>query len=354
MRSLQEYQQKLSDQLPELNNVSKERILIFPIIGAVVIGRNEGVRLERCLMSLLKYVQHIVYVDSGSTDKSVEIAKSMDVNVVSLDLSIPFTAARARNSGVTKLLELTSNLQYIQFVDGDCEIQPEWLSQAEFFLSKNENYAVVCGRRRERYPESTIFNQLCDLEWNTPIGNARACGGDALIRLSAYMSVNGYSDSLIAGEEPEMCFRMRQLGWKIMRIDTEMTLHDAAMTRFSQWWKRNQRAGHAYAESYNLHGNSEEQFRKSECRSIVFWAAILPIIILVLGSWESLFWLLLIIYPLQIFRLVLRYLKVFKRFNLAFIYACSNVVGKWPQLMGMFEFIKNKYRGRRSQLMEYK
>ena len=327
---------------------------MFINIGAVVIGRNEGDRLKQCLTSLCNSVEHIVYVDSGSTDGSVDVALKMNVRVVELDMTKPFTAARARNEGLSILLESNPQLDYVQFVDGDCEVQNSWLDIALDFLMVNQDFAAVCGRRRERYPTATLYNQLCDIEWDTPIGEANACGGDALFRVSALTAVDGYKDSLIAGEEPEMCFRMRHLGWKIMRLNAEMTLHDAAMTRFSQWWKRNQRAGHAYAEGYALHGKSSEKFKRSECRSILFWSGVLPIVIILLTTITPFFLVLFLIYPLQITRLTLRYRGRWGNVNLAFIYAVSNVIGKWPQLFGMMAFFKNKKLGHQNQLIEYK
>ena len=330
-----------------------ERVFNYQL-GAVVIGRNEGVRLKQCLASLCREIEHIVYVDSGSTDNSVEMALSLGVEVVSLDLTKPFTAARARNAGLAKLMQNNANLVFIQFVDGDCEVQPGWLTKATEFLERHHDFAAVCGRRRERYPEASIYNLLCDIEWNTPIGEAKACGGDALFRLTALQAVDGYRKSLIAGEEPEMCFRMRQLGWKIMRLDVEMTLHDAAMTRIGQWWKRNQRAGHAFAEAYALHGQSEERFRKSNCISILLWAAILPIIIMGLSLWQPVMLLLLLIYPIQIIRLTFRYQSRFQNLKQPFLYSVSIVFGKLPQLLGILILVKNIALGRKSILIEYK
>jgi hypothetical protein len=133
----------------------------------------------------------------------------------------------------------------VQFIDGDCQLVSGWLDAATGFLEQHSDYAVACGRRRERFPEQSLYNRLCDVEWDTPIGDATACGGDALIRVKAFVEVDGYRDDLIAGEEPEMCFRMRQGRWKIYRLDVEMTWHDAAITQFGQWWRRCKRAGFA-------------------------------------------------------------------------------------------------------------
>jgi len=322
-------------------------------IGAVVIGRNEGQRLVVCLESLLNQVDYIVYVDSGSSDNSVYEAESRQVDCLSLDLSIPFTAARARNEGVAYLIDKYPALKYIQFIDGDCELQPDWVNTAYDFLEKDPHYAVACGRRRERFPENSIYNQLCDIEWNTPVGDALACGGDALIRVDAFKQVEGYRDGLIAGEEPEMCFRLRAKAWKIRRLDAEMTLHDAAMTRFSQWWKRAKRAGHAYAESYFLHGRSTEKFRAKPVMSVVFWAVVLPVLLIALSIIDCGLIVMGLIYPAQVFRLSIKN-KAFLNSKLSFYYAVSNVLGKFPQALGMMQFLFNKIKGQAGGLIEYK
>nr|WP_320165798.1 glycosyltransferase [uncultured Methylophaga sp.] len=322
-------------------------------IGAVIIGRNEGERLIRCIKSLQKDIANIIYVDSGSTDGSVQAAMDLRVTTIELDLQKPFTAARARNEGARVLITAHPEIEYIQFVDGDCEVISGWIQRAHTFLQSSPHYAIACGRRRERFPEYSVYNQLCDIEWNTPVGDANACGGDTLIRLSAFQSVNGYSDFLIAGEEPEMCFRMRQQGWKIMRLDADMTLHDAAMTKFTQWWKRHKRAGHAYAESYYLHGQSQERFRFKEVRSNVFWSLILPML-LILSLLQPLMLWLLLVYPLQIMRLTVRDAKKYFPLSMSLIVASSNVLSKFPQTLGIMTFYKNFLTGKRQKIIEYK
>ena len=323
------------------------------LVGAVVIGRNEGDRLRVCLESIREQLKYVIYVDSGSTDSSVELAESLGVYVVNLDLTIPFTAARARNEGAKALLKINPQIEFIQFVDGDCEVQAGWLDQAYVFLKESVDYAIACGRRRERYPNASVFNQLCDFEWNTPIGDAKSCGGDALIRVKALKLVNGYDESLIAGEEPEMCFRLRRKGWRIMRLDVEMTLHDADMTRISQWWKRHTRAGHAYAESYYLHGQSSEKFRMKEVRSNLFWTGFLAVI-LSLSVWSPSFLLCLIFFIVQILRAVLLDKSNNKNFQQKLLVSISNILSKLPQTLGIFVFYKNILMGRKQRLIEYK
>jgi len=305
-------------------------------IGIVAIGRNEGQRLRVCLSSALRDAKEVVYVDSGSTDDSLNLARSLGAHVVQLDLSVPFTAARSRNAGFARILEVAPDTDAVQFVDGDCEIVEGWIATADAFLSATPQAAVVCGRRRERFPDATIYNHLCDLEWNTPIGIAKSCGGDALIRVEAFKQINGYNDEIIAGEEPEMCVRLRAKGWEIHRIEAEMTLHDAAMTKFSQWWKRNIRAGHAYAEGNARHGDPPECFRAKEVRSNFLWGLVLP-------------WAL----PLLAVKV---YLNQRKRLSPkdARTYSIFVALSKIPQVLGQLKFCYNQWRGKKTALIEYK
>lgn len=323
-------------------------------IGLVTIGRNEGQRLKNSLLSVLRKVDQIVYVDSGSTDGSVQLARSLGVSVVELDLSIPFTAARARNAGFYHLLQLNPEIEFVQFVDGDCEVVDGWIKTALKELQNQPNLAVVCGRRRERFPEASIYNLLCDIEWNTPIGETKACGGDAMMRVKAFQQVGGFNSSLIAGEEPELCVRLRQNNWNILRVDAEMTLHDAQMFKFAQWWKRNVRAGHAFAEGAAMHGGEPERHWVKESRSNWLWGLLVPILAILMAfvtHGSSL--LLFLVYPILGFR-IYRYLQQQFSLKSAAFYALSCVLGKFPQVQGQLQFYLNRLLNKRSTLVEYK
>lgn len=313
--------------------------------GIVAIGRNEGERLRACLSAAATQgAAAIVYVDSGSTDGSVKLAESMGAHVVNLDLSIPFTAARARNEGYHRLMQVAPGVQFVQFIDGDCELRPDWIDKALDAFAGKPKAAIVCGRRRERYPDASIYNKLCDIEWSTPVGQAKACGGDALVRVEAFQQVGGYNPDVIAGEEPEMCVRLRQAGWEIWRIDAEMTQHDAAMKRFGQWWKRNYRAGHAYAEGYDRHGAPPEAFRKKEVTSNKVW------------GW---LWFVPLAWPLHgIQALRIAHQRYWHRKDVnvrdALLYGFAVMLGKLPQMLGQRKYFANKRAGKREKIIEYK
>lgn len=323
-----------------------------PEFGIVAIGRNEGERLRGCLESAIVSTAPVVYVDSGSTDGSVPLARSAGCEVVELDRREPFTAARARNEGFASLRMLAPDLRYVQFVDGDCEMAAGWLSSAAEFLDAHPAVAAVCGRRRERHPGRSIYNFLCDMDWDRPIGETSACGGDAMIRADALVAVNGYRPSLIAGEDPELCVRLRAAGWRIWRLDEEMTLHDAAMTRFAQWWKRSVRTGYAFAQGAHLHGAPPERHCVRESRSAWFWGLGLPLAALGLTAWWGPAALsLLLAYPLQVARIAVRGGRSARENCLHAIFL---VIGKFPETIGQLNFLAHRLVGGKSRLIEYK
>ena len=275
-------------------------------LALIVIGRNEGARLKACLASMPQGLGPVVYVDSGSTDGSVAAARAAGALVVELDPARPFTAARARNEGAAALSAAGHAPDYLQFVDGDCTLAPGWVETAVRFLDSTPGAAVVCGRRRERYPEASVYNRLCDREWNTLVGQALACGGDALMRRNAFEAEGGFRASLIAGEEPELCLRLRAKGWTVWRIDAEMTQHDAAITRLPQWWKRSRRGGFAAAAGAALHGRGPDRHGVAQTRRALVWGLALPGVA-ALGTLVTPWALcLLAAYPAQVVRLAVR------------------------------------------------
>jgi glycosyltransferase involved in cell wall biosynthesis len=324
-------------------------------VGVVVIGRNEGERFRRCLASLDPAARPTVYVDSGSTDGSPEYATERGVAVFQLDLSTPFTAARARNAGLDRLRGIAPEVEYVQFVDGDCEVDAGWIDLATKTLDERLDVVVACGRRREQRPDASVYNRLCDLEWDTPVGEAQACGGDALMRVAAVTAVGGYRPDLIAGEEPELCVRLRANGGKVLRLNAEMTRHDAAMTRFGQWWKRNVRAGHAFAEVSRLHARSPFAIWKKDVRSNWFWGLVVPVLAVGPAAFTwGISLILLLGYPVLLWKIARSRRRRGDDPRTARMFARFCVLGKFPQMIGQLTFWRNRLFRRRAELIEYK
>jgi GT2 family glycosyltransferase len=314
-------------------------------LGVVIIGRNEGENLRKCIGSVLQSESLVVYVDSGSTDGSCLLAKQTGATVVDLDMSEPFTAARGRNAGFQYLMQLAQDTKYVQFIDGDCEIIDGWLEAAKEFLEINEKHAVVCGMLRERYPEVTIYNKLFDIEWNAPTGDIDACGGIFMIRSDTFREIGGMSETIVAGEEPEMCLRLRRSGWKITRLKQPMAWHDANMTTFGQWWRRGVRNGYGATDVYR---KTSGKIFSAHLHRTLFWtigwmiifagAFVLSLSLKSLSTgWTILFF--TSIYPVQIIRVAFRANKKKIGWKAAFAYAYFIMLCKWAELYGLINYI---------------
>ncbi|MDG4649643.1 glycosyltransferase [Roseibacterium sp. SDUM158017] len=315
-------------------------------LAAVAIGRNEGERLVRSLASLQGRVGRIVYVDSGSTDGSVEAAHAAGAEVVELDPNRLFTVSRARNAGFFHLLQTGEPPDLVQFIDGDCEVQQGWIETAVAFLDAHPDIAAVSGRRRERYPDATIWNWLIDAEWAKPAGETVGCGGDVMMRREALEAVGGYDPDTIVGEEAELCIRMRRKGWRIWQLEDEMTLHDVAMTRFGQWWRRNRRGGYGYGEAVALYGAPPERHKVVESRRAILWGLVLPaaaVIGALVTPWALL---LLMAWPAQVLRLTYRGVPPLR--------AVFLVIGKVPEALGILEFWIKRRLLRTAERIDYK
>ena len=326
-------------------------------LGIVTIGRNEGERLRRCLSSVVGRDLPVVYVDSNSTDESIELARSFGVEVVELDRSRSFTAARARNAGFERLGQIAPDVEYVQVVDGDCEVMADWLDRARAVLEERPDVAVVFGRRRERYRDQTIYNRMADLEWDAPVGEVKACGGrrhdsrrgiPSSRRLQSIDHRGRGAPSFACGSEAQ--------GWKVLRIDADMTLHDMAMTRFAQWWKRAVRCGHAYAEGVARYGRTPERHYVRQVGSTIFWGLLLPLIALGL-AWPTYgASLVLLCGYLVVFWRSERYSRIGRGWPAADarLYAAFCVLAKFPHVAGVVTYWSRRIRGKPAQIIEYR
>ncbi|MGA3067347.1 MAG: glycosyltransferase [Tepidisphaeraceae bacterium] len=359
--------QSLLEPLPKVQ--PSPRIGELADVGVVAIGRNEGDRLRRCLASLQGKVATIVYVDSGSNDGSPSAAAATGAHVVYLDTRQPFNAARARNAGLEKLKQIAPDLTFVQFVDGDCEVHDGWLETARGYLQSRQDLAVVCGRRRELHADKSIFNEYIDMEWNTPVGPAKSCGGDAMMRISAINQVGPFDPSVMAGEEPELCLRLRSAGWRIWRIDAEMTTHDSAIRRYRQLWRRQVRGGYGAIDVFTRFGQADRLFA-SQVRSARVWGFVVPAftaVFLFLGliigpmlDWTVvaagclLAMLGIAAWVTQALKLAAASARGGRSWELSLAWAWFTMAGKFAAMQGQWRWRQDHRGGRRAVLIEYK
>lgn len=325
-------------------------------VAIVAIGRNEGDRLKSCLRAAMAGARTVVYVDSGSKDESAEYARSVGCIVVQLDPAQPFSAARARNEGFACVMEHEADVDFVQFVDGDCDLVDGWLARGVAALNERRDVAIVCGHVREIHPEASVYNRLGDLEWRQQPGETRSAGGRFMIRRAVFISAGGFRPDVIAAEDDEFCIRVRSLGGKILLLDAPMARHDMAMTRFSEWWRRARRTGHAYAHVAALHGKGEERYFVRDCRKVWLWALVLPVAALCLAPFTRGLSLaaMLILYALQFGHIYLGGRRRGWGTGDALIYAWFTVIGKFPMLEGLLEYNWRQRRGHAMTIIEYR
>jgi len=340
------------------------------LLSVVVIGRNEGLRLTQCLKSVQAMEEpapdadglsgvEIVYVDSRSSDDSRERAAALGVDV--LTISGQPTAAHARNTGWKQ-----ARGRYVLFLDGDTVLAPGFANACVAALRAEPQVAVVYGNRREIAPQASIYNRVLDLDWISPLGYVGSCGGDAMFRMAALQAANGYDDALPAGEEPDLCRRLRGMGHKVLHIDEPMTMHDMNMHRFGQYWKRNVRTGYAYAQLADRYRNTSDPLwlrnaRANYVRGTVWPASLLAAVVVsgwLAGVRSSMAWM-----PVPAWLAVLVVLSLRSAAKLRWKKAPTRTLveagfashlQQLPILLGQLEYLRDKKARRQRGIIEYK
>lgn len=328
-----------------------------PLVSIVVIGRNEGERLVRCLESVRDIIPpggevELVYVDSESTDGSPQVALDFNAKVIVVKPDHP-TAAWARNAGWR-----AASAPFILFLDGDTILDRSFLLDT-LNIFDDPKVAVVWGHRREINTKASIYNRILDLEWIYPEGHVAFCGGDAIMRRSVLEEVGGFDEDLIAGEEPELCTRMRSAGYEIKHVDRPMTGHDLAITSFTQYWRRAFRTGHAYAEVSERYKNTPIPIWTSEVKHNFIHGGAMIMLAGLAGLGLLMKSVAFVCGPVVLV-LALAW-RTARRFRwrttdpkLGFMYGLHSHFQKVPIFLGQLQYFINRKRGRRNRLIEYK
>jgi glycosyltransferase involved in cell wall biosynthesis len=140
-------------------------------VSVVVIGRNEGERLVRCLASIAAahwdMARHeVIYVDSNSTDGSAARAAAAGARALVLDDASP-CAAKARNLGWR-----AARGEFVLFLDGDTVLHPGFVARALDTL-RDGRLCAAWGHRRESDPGQSLYTRVLDLDWVYPVGHTR-------------------------------------------------------------------------------------------------------------------------------------------------------------------------------------
>jgi GT2 family glycosyltransferase len=264
------------------------------------------------------------------------------------------SAALGRNAGWR-----AARAPWVLFLDGDTILAPDFVAAALPHRVEARR-AIVWGHRREIAPQASLFNRVLDLDWIYAPGPTEFCGGDALVRRAALEDVGGFDATLIAGEEPELCRRLRGRGWTILHLDVPMTGHDLAMTHWRQYWRRAFRAGHAYAEVAARFRASGDPFWQDVVRHNRLHGTLvagLPLAALAAALALRAWW------PLAAAALLLAALSLRTAWRVGWksrdpltrvLYGIHSHLQQVPILLGQLAWSRDQRRGRRRALIEYK
>ena len=200
--------------MDEVNIKRKECLL-----SVIIITRNEEKYISKCIESVLKatrdiYDIEIVLADSASTDKTIEMAKKYPIKIIQLPSSY-FSPAAGRYTGF-----LHSKGKYVFFIDGDMTLINGFLEKGMYILNKRDDLAGVGGMAYN------CFNGSCEPMFSE-IGEIGIFnGGGALFRRKTLDEVGCYNPNINGGgEEEELSMRIKDNGYKLLRIKPPMIYH---------------------------------------------------------------------------------------------------------------------------------
>jgi len=171
------------------------------------------------------------------------------------------------------------------------------------------------------------------------------------MRANAFEAVGGFRARLIAGEETELCLRLREQKWKIWRIDAEMTCHDAALHRFGQWWFRTTRFGYGMTEVLQLHWHSPLAIWKKELARTIFWGGLLPALIGFGALLNPTAFVAMLLYPVQVCRIAIARGPTSTE---SWAYASFMTLAKFAEFQGILTFFWRRLNRKSVKWIEYK
>lgn len=198
-------------------------------LTAVIIGRNEEQFIAKSIRSVLAAQPllagiEVIFVDSASTDRSVEIASEFPIRILQLRREWPLCVAAGRYIGYVH-----SHGDYILFLDGDAEVDKDWLAEAIAFMDKRFEYGAIAGVLDEVY--ITLENVHVGGEVNVfrqnlakPFIECKTLGGIALYRRTALEKSGTVNPHLPTAEDHELCLRLRNAGYKLVKLPSRMAV----------------------------------------------------------------------------------------------------------------------------------
>lgn len=267
------------------------------IIDIIIIGRNEALTLEKTILSSIKALKNlkekksldgkITYVDSHSTDNSIEIAKKHYIDIITTNPCF-FTPAHARNTGIYQ-----TKAPYIMFLDGDMELYDNWLIDGISFLEDKKNVAGVGGIRDDRYKEDSgqwkELNNFYNVNQSSSIIKNKVGGAFLYKRPPPLLEVGGFEPENIE-EEFFLYLCLVEKNYTLYRINKPMMIHwDIKSSNYVNALKRYKSYGFGLFNGVFLRYATSNLFLLKKVCSFYSETIIYGVLILLLSIYLALF-----------------------------------------------------------------
>ena len=288
----------------------------MPRVSAVVVSFNSRQHLERCLGSVLDEVDEAIVVDSGSSDGSADLVRGSFPSVRVLEVENRGFGA-ATNAGVR-----ASNGEYLLLLNADAWAANGTVAMLVRCLESDERNAIVGPRLSN--PDGSLqrsvrgfptpwrlVTEYFFLRWFAPrsrlLNSFYGAGFDhrsqrsaeflvgavLLARRNAFEEMGGFDpDFFMFNEEVDLCFRLKQAGWRIVFCPTAEFTHVGGASTKPIWNRmyREQLRSHLRFLTKHRGPRTAERMRK-----VLMWSMRLRAVVLRGDrgrlSWDTARWL---------------------------------------------------------------
>jgi glycosyltransferase involved in cell wall biosynthesis len=196
---------------------------VRPLVSFVIPVRNDVLRLQRCLSSIIRNdypraLIELIVVDNDSTDGSARAAREAGAVVLS---AAGHSVAALRNKGARAALG-----SIIAFADSDHEIDRHWVQTAVDVLSDPD--VAATGSAYLTQPCANWVQQQYDglRARTTAREDVNWLGsGNFAVKRAAFERIGGFNVSLTACEDVDLCNRLRRAGFRIVADPDLRSVH---------------------------------------------------------------------------------------------------------------------------------
>jgi GT2 family glycosyltransferase len=215
---------------------SSSMVKVTVIIKALNEERYIASSIKSSLEAIKTFGGEVILADSGSTDRTIEIAMQFPIVVVQLD------DPKEASCGIGPQLGFQHSCgEYVYILDGDMTLNPVFLSNAISFLDSEPGVAGVGGLVREMQLNNLEFEgrSLRHTKRIKP-GEIGRLDMGGLYRRSAIDEVGYLSDRNLHGaEEYELALRLRAKGWRLVRLNQPSIEHYGhQVSTYRLLWRR--------------------------------------------------------------------------------------------------------------------